>query len=227
MPFSEKNALKSPSTPFLGGFSNDEFELFKKKSRLDLNYYMEGEEIIRYSKLRISFSAMIGDGKVSLKSFDEAGNLLEEEILKKGDVVGELFGMPPVGVSYVLTAKTDCNLYFFDARELFTSWGGKISGRQFEFLSFLLNKVSLRLQKREERLLILKRPTTGEKLLAYLKAEAKKANSAHFKLKMSQTELSEYLLTNRSALSREISRLNKEGIIKSKGKSFSLLQKSP
>ncbi len=223
MPFSEKNVVRSLSTPFFGALTKEQFELFKKNSSLSINYYMQGEEIIKYSRLRLSFTAMIADGKVSLKAIDESGNFLDEETLKKGDVVGELFGMPPVGVNYVLSAKSDCNLYFFNPSELFSPWNDKSSGKQMEFISYMFSKVSSRLQKREERLLILKKSTTREKLLAFLKIESKKSNSPRLKLKMSQTELSEYLLTNRSALAREISRLNKEGVIKSKGKSFELL----
>ncbi len=223
MPFSEKNAERSLNTPFFGTLNKEQFELFKKNASLSISYYMQGEEIIKYSRLRTSFAAMVADGKVSLKAFDEAGNLLDEEILKKGTVVGEVFGMSPLGVNYVLSAKSDCNLYFFNPQSIFTPWGGKANEKQMEFLSYLMSRVSLRLEKREERLLMLKKSTTREKLLAFLKSEAKRANSQSFRIKMSQTELSEYLLINRSALAREISRLNREGVIKSNGKNFTLL----
>ncbi|MBQ9748857.1 MAG: Crp/Fnr family transcriptional regulator [Clostridia bacterium] len=65
--------------------------------------------------------------------------------------------------------------------------------------------------------------TTREKLMTYLFAEAKKANSMSFTIPYDRQELADYLEVERSGLSAEISKLRKEGILTSEKKHFTLL----
>ncbi len=68
--------------------------------------------------------------------------------------------------------------------------------------------------------------TTREKLLTYLFAEAKRANSMSFSIPYDRQELADYLEVERSGLSAEISKLRKEGILISEKNHFTLLSKS-
>ena len=91
------------------------------------------------------------------------------------------------------------------------------------FLNELFKLSAERLKKREERLIFLSYRTLREKLLAYFRSESLKANSSSFDLSMNQTALSAYLLSDRSALARELSILKKEGILDYSGKHITLL----
>jgi len=55
--------------------------------------------------------------------------------------------------------------------------------------------------------------TTREKLLAYLSSEAQKAGSNRFSIPFNRQELADYLSVDRSAMSAELSKLRKEGIL--------------
>nr|WP_122011895.1 Crp/Fnr family transcriptional regulator [Maliibacterium massiliense] len=68
----------------------------------------------------------------------------------------------------------------------------------------------------------LARRSTREKLLSYLSAEAVKAGSARFCIPFDRQELADYLLVERSALSRTLGQLQKEGMLTYKKNAFVL-----
>lgn len=63
---------------------------------------------------------------------------------------------------------------------------------------------------------VLSKKSLRERILTYFGILTTKSQSNAFTLKMSREQLAQYLCVNRSALSRELSRMQKEGIIKMK-----------
>ena len=61
-------------------------------------------------------------------------------------------------------------------------------------------------------------------LMAYLLLQAKKAGSSAFDIPFDRQALADYLQVERSAMSAEISKLRKEGVLESKKNHFRLLQ---
>ncbi|MGL5254558.1 MAG: helix-turn-helix domain-containing protein, partial [Brevinema sp.] len=61
------------------------------------------------------------------------------------------------------------------------------------------------------------------KLLSYLSSESLKAGQISFTIPFDRQELADYLFIDRSALSNEISKLQKEGILTCKKNKFTLL----
>ena len=70
----------------------------------------------------------------------------------------------------------------------------------------------------------IKKKTIREKLLSYLSGESMKNNSLTFEIPFNRQQLADYLSVDRSALSTEIGKLQKEGIIKCRKNKFTLLQ---
>ena len=66
--------------------------------------------------------------------------------------------------------------------------------------------------------------TTREKVMAYLSFQADRQNSGSFLIPFDRQELADYLAVDRSALSAELSRMKKEGMITYK-KNFFTIQK--
>ena len=57
------------------------------------------------------------------------------------------------------------------------------------------------------------RGSVRDKILTFLSMEARRQGSATFVLPLNRTEMAEYLCINRSAMTRELSALKKEGLI--------------
>ena len=74
-----------------------------------------------------------------------------------------------------------------------------------------------------DKLNLLTLPTARTKILYYLSNEARKKCSKYFTLDFNITELAQYLNLNRSSLSRELSKLKKEGLIDYHNKTFRIL----
>lgn len=66
--------------------------------------------------------------------------------------------------------------------------------------------------------------TTKEKIMAYLLDQAKQKNTTEFTIPLNRQALADFLGVERSAMSTELSKLRKEGILDSKGSWFRLLK---
>lgn len=71
---------------------------------------------------------------------------------------------------------------------------------------------------------ITSRRSTREKLLAYLAAQARAAGSNRFVIPFDRQGLADYLGVDRSALSAQIGKLRREGVIESERSAFTLLR---
>ena len=74
-----------------------------------------------------------------------------------------------------------------------------------------------------QKLDITGRRTTREKLMAYLLRQAKEAGSPRFTIPFDRQALADYLGVERSAMSAELSAMQKEGILKTQRSRFELL----
>lgn len=90
----------------------------------------------------------------------------------------------------------------------------------FNMLKVVANKNLVLNQKIE----ITSKRTTREKLMTYLLAQAKLHNSDTFTIPYDRQALADYLEVDRSAMSAEISKLRKEGVLDCTRSSFRLLK---
>ena len=74
-----------------------------------------------------------------------------------------------------------------------------------------------------QKLDIISKRTTRDKLLAYLMSEAKRKSSNYIEIPFDRQELADYLEVDRSGLSAEISKMKKEGLIDCNKSCFKLL----
>ena len=65
--------------------------------------------------------------------------------------------------------------------------------------------------------------TTRAKLLSYLSEQAERTGSSRFSIPFSRQELADYLAVDRSAMSAELGKLRREGILSFEKNRFELL----
>ena len=66
--------------------------------------------------------------------------------------------------------------------------------------------------------------STRQKLMAYLSDEARRLGSSSFTIEFNRQQLADFLSVDRSAMSAELSRMQKDGLIKYHKDEFTLLQ---
>lgn len=87
----------------------------------------------------------------------------------------------------------------------------------------LLQLVSRKNLMLSEKIRYMSQTTTRAKLMAYLSDQAKQAGSPEFTIPFDRQALADYLGVERSAMSAELSRMRKDGLIETTGSRFRLL----
>lgn len=185
--------------------------------------YQRGEILIREGE-RWNSIAVVLEGKVSVKQLFKDGSESIVHLLCENDVIGmEFLQKADYRSQFYYVAEEDTVLYgihkwhFSDHRQL----GAKVS---FQLLKNLIGILSHENIRQQRRLDVMSAKNLRGKILAYLFYEQKKRKSDSFEIPYGREALASYLCVNRSALSRELGRMEADGIIKVKGKKFTLLQ---
>lgn len=92
-----------------------------------------------------------------------------------------------------------------------------------QFIRNVFNIVGQRCFRIRQKIRILSQRTTRAKLLTFLHIKAKQAGSNEFDICYNRQELADFLVVDRSALSVEISKLRREGVLESEKNHFRLL----
>ena len=84
-------------------------------------------------------------------------------------------------------------------------------------------KISEKNRKLVQKLGHMSQRTTREKLISYLSEEAKRQNSASFAIPFNRQQLADFLSVDRSAMSNELCKMRKEGLLEFDKNKFRLL----
>lgn len=148
-------------------------------------------------------------GNKTILSKLSAPALFAESILIKG--------VREIPLSVVTTMDTE--IIFFDYNS-FSSKNLKSKEKVKDNLIKILAGKNLFMH---DKLNLLTLPTSRAKILYFLSTEARKSHSKYFTIDFNITELAQFLNLNRSSLSRELSKLKKEGLIDYHNKTFRIL----
>jgi len=163
------------------------------------------------------------EGAVQVLRDDIDGNRSIVEQLTVGALFAEVFACADAAEMPVsVVACGDCTVLLLDCRRALTHCTSACTFHD-QLVKNLLKGLAKKTLLLNRKLAILSGRSTREKLLFYLHAEAKRQGSKRIHVPFDRQELADYLGAERSALSAEISKLRKEGILESKKSEFILL----
>lgn len=163
-------------------------------------------------------------GGVQVLRDDFDGNRAIQAAIQPGELFGETFACAGVGrLPVSVEADQPSRVLLIRLRQIIETCPSACSFHNRVVLNLLkvLAAKNLMLNRKLE---ITSRRTTREKLMAYLSAQARAAGSDHFVIPFDRQGLADYLGVDRSALSAEIGKLRREGIIESDRSAFTLLR---
>lgn len=163
---------------------------------------------------------ILEEGSAMIVRTDYDGNKIIIEDLNVGSIFGIRFSLLG-NEEFDIITKEDSNFIFIDYDLIKIDF--RRSNYYQKFLINLLDIMSNMVYEKNERINILTRKTTREKLIEYFNKESKKAFSKVFYLPFNLTELAEYLSIDRSAMMREIKKLKNDKVIESSGNKIRLL----
>lgn len=188
-----------------------------------ISSYEKGNFIIRNGDNVKSFGIVIL-GKAIVVKEDFWGNRSVISELLAGEIFAETFACLKnsiVEISVEALEKTE--VMFFNVDKILNG-----SLRKEEYQRKIIENMLVNLAKKNlnftRKIEHIKKKTIREKLLSYLSGESMKNNSLTFEIPFNRQQLADYLSVDRSALSTEIGKLQKERVIKCRKNKFTLLQ---
>lgn len=166
-----------------------------------------------------SFGILIA-GNAQITRDDENGNRSILSQLEKGDIFGESYAAAsvqeiPVGVH----CSSPCLVVWIPINKVIETCEASCCFHQ-KLVKNMMGILAMKNIAMNEKMRILACKTTREKLLTYLKQYAHQEGGNRFLIPFTRYELAEFLNVDRSALSRELSKLKNEGILEYKKNAF-------
>ena len=169
------------------------------------------------------YVGIVLSGEVQLVRNDFYGNRSIVTNVETSQLFGESFACADekyMPVDVIASEKTEVML--IDCRRITNSCSNACSFHR-QMIFNLLKVVAKKNIVFHQKIEITSKRTTREKLMTYLLHQAKKNNSNSFTIPFDRQALADYLEVDRSGLSVEIGKLQKEGVIVSKRNYFELL----
>ena len=192
-----------------------------------LNAYTKSyrkDEYIKHAGDPADFIGIIETGSIHVLQDEYYGNRNITASISRGSLCGEAFacaGIPYLPVDIV--AAEDCTVMFLNGKTLLNTCDNSCTFHH-TLIRNLLGIVAQKNMYLNQKIKYTSRKTTREKLMAYLTDQAKLKRSNDFTIPFNRQELADYLGVERSAMSAELGKLTKLGILRTQRSHFTLLK---
>ncbi len=184
--------------------------------------FVKGDVILSLS----THSGLVGlllEGSASIMTIDENGRESISDFLTAGDSFGEYIIMPLESMEYIVVAETECRVLFVNFENIMHNCRHNCQNHA-DLIKKMLLFTSQRAQYMSLHVAILSKKSLREKLLAYFEyLHQTVPDNDVMTIPITFDRLASYLGADRSALMREIRRMNNDGIISSEGRKIRML----
>ncbi len=196
-------------------------EIFNKKITIKEKKVNKGEVITSFIQHR-SNMYFLESGEAQLVHYNLNVNVDSSiiELIKPYELFSDLFFEYPMVGEYQVIATKNTVFKYFNFQELFEK-----SLTNYEFkdaITYIMKLIHNKLASNNVRQILLVKKTTRERLLSYFQSQCFGNYQKMFVLPFSYSELAFYLGVDRCNMMREISNLQKDGIIEKKGRTLFL-----
>lgn len=155
---------------------------------------------------------LVLEGRVLLENDDFWGNRFIASEVPAGSTVGEAYALTAEPLPFNAVSKGDSRVLFLDVRRMMRMCDNACSCHR-AMNERLLKIIADQAKDADRKIKHLSGRTTRDKLLSYLSEEARRQQTAYIDLPFNRQELADYLSVERSAMSRELSKMKAEGLI--------------
>ena len=184
--------------------------------------YAKGE-VIAFEAEIINHVGVVLKGKVDMLKEDLWGNRTLLVRMNRDEVFGETFACGEDALSMVtFAAAEDTQVLFLSFSRVMHTCSHACAFHQ----TLIENMVRIIARKNRElmrKVEVVSKKSLREKILAYLSIQAQQHSAKVFDIPLGRLELAEYLCADRSALTRELAKMQEEGIIDYHRNTFKIL----
>lgn len=181
-------------------------------------HYNKGEIILHLSD-EISNIGVMESGLAYLIMTDVDGQRSIVDYYDKSKIFGRPFTTSTERNSYYIIAKTKCTVLFIDYNKLITCCKNGCD----KHYKLIRNMFSITVAKSQMHIDILSQRNIKNKIMTYFYYINKLTGIKNFRIPLSLTDLADYISADRSAMMRELKKLNESKTIISKGRNIILL----
>ena len=215
------NCLSLTNTPLFHGIREDELREMLSCLNAREQEYKKGEVILRAGD-SVTEVGLVEKGSVNIVVNFYWGNSGIFGHVTQGSVFGETYAaIPGKELLNDVVAAEDCLILFLDMRHLTTTCSSSCVFHQ-RIVQNLLRIFAQKNIGMSSRMMHIAPRSLRERLLSYLSEQAMEHGSAQFSIPFDRQQLADYLGVDRSAMSNELSKMQRDGLISYKRNEFTL-----
>ena len=211
------------ATPLFAGISREDLSLLLVCLQARTVTALKGEPVFLEGDAA-GFVGLVLEGSVQIVLDDYYGSRSVLHHAGPGDIFAETYACANATVMPVSGyAVRDTKVMLLGCQKMLTVCSGACRFHN-QLVKNLLQVMAQKNLSLSRKIQFMSRKTTKEKLMAYLLEQAKRADSPEFTIPFDRQALADYLGVERSAMSAELGKLRKEGVLECKGSRFRLLK---
>ena len=198
--------------PLFKNLTEKEINVILSNFVKSIKTYKKGA-VIWHAGDKVSSIGIVLNGQVHIETQDYWGNRSIIAAIDRGEMFGEAFffaKIPHIPVNIICTEDSEIMFFSLKISECQNSLNS------MEYLKFINNMVHTLAEKNiflTSKIEHITKRTTREKLLSFLSYQAAKHDSDIFDISFNRQELADFLSVDRSAMSSELSKLKKSGVL--------------
>ncbi len=161
------------------------------------------------------------NGALQIVQYDYFGNRSILSRIEENQLFGISYSLCNLALPICIEASTESVILFINANKITTPCK-KLCQNHIVLMNNLLNILARKNVNLNQKIECLSKRTTREKILNYLTQKSIENNSKTFNIPHDRQGLADYLCVERSAMSAEITKLQKEGLIKTRKNYFEI-----
>ncbi len=179
-------------------------------------------ETVCFAGSFVNSAGIVISGKIHLESNDFLGNTSIVSEFTPGRSYGENYAFAQdMQMPFNIVAKENSEILVFNIRK-FTEPCIKDCSYHKILMANLVTSVATKSCELSNKISHLSKRTTREKLISYLSEQSQIQKSSLITLKFNRQELADYLSVERSAMTKELTRMKNDGLIDFDGRAFKL-----
>ena len=204
--------MKKFDSPLFEGILSSDFGAILGCIGYHVSTFAKGE-IISFETENIKHVGIVLRGAVDMIKEDVWGNKTMIIRMHSQDLFGETFACGSDTISSVtFIASENTEILFLPFQRVMNTCSSACVFHQ-RLLENMVRLIADRNRDLLRKIEIISKKTLREKILAYLSLQAQINKNRYFEIPLGRVELADYLCADRSALTRELSKMKSEGLI--------------
>jgi len=207
-----QNYVENVQSKLFSGIAPEDLKTMLGCIGYHIGEYQKGE-IIAFEDENIRHIGIVISGAVDMIKEDFWGNKTMLVRMRENELFGETFACGDDNLSVVtFVVSEDAKIMFLPFERVMHSctMACVFHHRLIENMVRIIANKNRDLMRKVE---VISKKTLREKILAYLSIQAQVQDTRYFEIPLGRVELAEYLCADRSALTRELTKMKEDGLI--------------